>query len=112
MDSGPFLDIIPTILQYLDLKSLVNLSRTCQFWKRRIYSDLKLWPKVIELPYIGHMDTDFPRGYKADDIINANIWSVLLPPEDPKALEKLLKKMALSIESIQRFKIVEKVCLS
>ncbi|CAF3758426.1 unnamed protein product [Rotaria socialis] len=55
MDSGPFLDIIPILLGHLDLLSLIRLAQACRFWKRRIYGDLKLWPNVIELPFICHM---------------------------------------------------------
>ena len=110
MDSGPFLDVIPTVLQYLDLKSLVNLAQTCHFWKTRIYTDLKLWPKVIELPYIGHMETHLCGRTTLEEVINAKLWSALLPPEDSKALEKFLDKMASSDESKQRFALVEKVC--
>jgi len=112
MDSGAFLDIIPILLQYLDLKSLVNLAQTCHFWRTRIYTDLKLWPKLIELPYIGHMETHFRGRNTPEEAINAKLWSALLPPEDPKALEKIFGKMASSNESIQRFASVEKVCHS
>jgi hypothetical protein len=110
MDSGAFLDVIPTLLNYLDWKSLVNLAQTCRFWKQRIYTDLKRWPKLIELPYIGHMDGCLSGRHSDDDVINAKVWSMLPPPEDPKALEKVLTKMALSEESIQRFALVKKVC--
>lgn len=109
MDSGAFLDVIPIILGYLDLKSLVQLSKTCHFWRQRIYNDVKLWPNMIELPYIGYMKGgDYGRN-DPESIIETKLWSMILPPEDPKALEKVLEKMASSQESIQRFQLVEKV---
>jgi len=113
MDSGAFLDVIPIILRYLDLKSLIQLSKTCHFWRQRIYTDLKLWPNSIELPYIGQMGGDkyeYGRGrYTLESVIEAKLWSMILPPEDPTALEKVLDKMASSEESIQRFQLIEKV---
>ena len=109
MDSGPFLDVISTIVSYLDLKSLIHLAQTCCFWKKRIYNDLKLWPKVIELPYIGQMEGGFYGCYKPETIVKAKLWSMLLPPDDPNALENVLGKMASSNESMQRFLLVEKV---
>lgn len=108
MDSGAFLDVIPIILSYLDVKSLINLAKTCRFWKSRIYNDVYIWPKVIELPYIGHIHSHYYR-HSTDDIIKAKLWSMLLPPENPKALEQILQNMALSDESIYRFALVEKV---
>ena len=111
MDSGAFLDVIPIILNYLDLKSLIQLSKTCRFWKQRIYTDLKLWKNLIELPFIGHMHMadGYYRRDQPESIIQAKLWSMLLPPEDPNALEKVLEKLASSEESIQRFQLVEKV---
>jgi hypothetical protein len=110
MDSGAFLDVIPIILSYLDLKSLVQLSKTCHFWRQRIYNDVKLWSKnIIELPYIGHMECGYDTRNTPESVIQAKLWSMILPPEDPKALEKVLEKMASSQESIQRFQLVEKV---
>jgi hypothetical protein len=109
MDSGAFLDVIPIILRYLDLKSLIQLSKTCHFWRQRIYTDLKLWRHIIELPYIGQTGGDTYGRYSLESIIEAKLWSMILPPEDPKALEKVLDKMASSQESIQRFQLVEKV---
>jgi hypothetical protein len=109
MDSGPFLDIIPTLLSYLDLKSLVHLAQTCHFWKERIYTDLKLWPNVIELPYIGRMDGNCDDRHDPETVVKAKLWSMVLPPEDPKALEKVLDKMASSEESVRRFELAEKV---
>jgi hypothetical protein len=56
MDSGAFIDIIPIILNYLDLKNLIQLSKTCYFWRQQIYTNAKLWSKeIIELPYVGHI---------------------------------------------------------
>ncbi|CAF3717573.1 unnamed protein product [Rotaria sp. Silwood1] len=109
MDSGPFIDIIPIILNYLDLKSLVHLAKTCYFWKERIYTDVKLWPKVIELPYIGCMNNDVGIHNVLEDVIEAKLWSMVQPPKDSKALEKVLEKMASSEQSIQRFKLTKKV---
>ncbi|CAF1189478.1 unnamed protein product [Rotaria magnacalcarata] len=109
MDSGPFLDVISTLLSYLDLKSLIRLAQTCCFWKDRIYNDLKLWPKVIELPFIGQMEDGFYGRYEPETVVKAKLWSMILPPNDPKALEKVLGKMASSNESVQRFLLVEKV---
>ncbi|CAF3816095.1 unnamed protein product [Rotaria sp. Silwood1] len=111
MDSGPFLDIIPNVLKYLDIKSLLYLAQTCHFWKNRIYNDLKLWPKTIELPYIGCI-SNYIGGERENTLelaIEAKLWSAILPPEDPKALEKVLERMASSEESIKRFVLVEKV---
>jgi hypothetical protein len=42
-------------------------------------------------------------------LIEIKLWSAVLPPEDPNALEKVLAKIASSQESIQRFQLVEKV---
>ncbi|CAF3656155.1 unnamed protein product [Rotaria sp. Silwood1] len=109
MDSGPFIDIIPTILKYLDLKSLIHLAKTCYFWKERIYTDVKLWPKVIELPYIGCMNNYVGVHNILEHVIEAKLWSMIRPPDDPKALEKVLEKMASSEQSIQRFKLAKKV---
>jgi hypothetical protein len=110
MDSGAFLDVIPIILSYLDLKSLIQLSKTCHFWRERIYNDLKLWSNnIIELPYIGHMEGGNDGRNDPQSIIEVKLWSMILPPEDPKALEKVLEKMSSSQESIQRFQLVEKV---
>ncbi|CAF2755172.1 unnamed protein product [Rotaria sp. Silwood2] len=108
MDSGPFLDIIPILLSYLDLRSLVHLAQTCHFWKERIYYDLKLWPNVIELPYIGRMRDYGSKRHNPEKIIKMKVWSMILPPENPKALEHVLEKMASSDESIRRFQLVEK----
>jgi hypothetical protein len=140
MDSGAFIDIIPIILNYLDLKSLIQLSKTCHFWRQQIYPNAKLWSKeIIELPYVGHMGCDNsestdckcfmqvdnhfnPACHRQNAIQNAKethikeikiervkLWSTILPPVDPNALEKVLAKIASSEESIQRFKLVEKV---
>ncbi|CAF3359945.1 unnamed protein product [Rotaria sp. Silwood2] len=108
MDSGPFVDVIPILLSYLDFKSLVRLAQTCCFWKDRIYNDLKLWPNMIELPYIGRMDDDGFQRYDPETVVKEKLWSMVLPPDDPKALEKVLEKMASSEESVQRFQFVEK----
>ncbi|CAF1093021.1 unnamed protein product [Rotaria sp. Silwood1] len=112
MDSGPFIDIIPIILNYLDLKSLVHLAKTCYFWKERIYTDVKLWPKVIELPYIGCMNNDVGIHNVLEDVIEAKLWSMVQPPKDSKALEKVLEKMASSEQSIQRFKLTKKLMIT
>ncbi|CAF3572910.1 unnamed protein product [Rotaria sp. Silwood1] len=109
MDSGPFLDIIPILLSYLDLRSLVHLAQTCRFWRERIYNDLKLWPNMIELPYIGHMRDYSSRRHDPENVIKVKLWSMILPPDDLKALENVLEKMASSDESVQRFQLVEKV---
>jgi hypothetical protein len=109
MDSGLFLDVIPTLLSYLDLKSLVHLAQTCRFWKNRIYTDLKLWPNVIELPYIGRMDGIRVGRDDPETVVKVKLWSMVLPPDDPKALEKVLGKMASSEESVRRFQLAEKV---
>jgi hypothetical protein len=111
MDSGAFLDVIPIILNYLDLKSLIQLSKTCHFWRQRIYSDVKLWSKdrIIALPFIGDMGGDNYRDTVCETLIQIELWSMILPPSDPNALEKVLSKMASSQESIQRFQLVEKV---
>jgi len=109
MDSGPFLDIIPNVLKYLDMKSLVYLAQTCHFWKNRIYTDVKLWPKTIELPYIDCINNYIGGGQEntLERVLEAKLWSAILPPKDPKALEKVLEKIASSEESIQRFAWVE-----
>jgi hypothetical protein len=109
MDSGPFIDVIPTLLNYLDLKSLVQLAQTSYFWKNRIYTDLKLWPKTIELPYIGCMDNYVGVHNTLESVIDAKLWSMIRPPEDLNALEKVLERMASSEDSIKRFALVEKV---
>jgi hypothetical protein len=111
MDSGAFLDVIPIILNYLDLKSLIQLSKTCHFWRQRIYTDVKLWSKdrIIALPFIGDMGGDNYRDTDCETLIQIELWSMILPPADPNALEKVLSKMASSQESIQRFQLVEKV---
>ncbi|CAF1581899.1 unnamed protein product [Rotaria magnacalcarata] len=109
MDSGPFLDIIPILLSHLDLLSLVRLAQTCRFWKQRIYDDLKLWSNIIELPFMGHMRVYACKRHDIEKIIQVKLWSMILPPEDPKALETILEKMASSKESIRRFQHVEKV---
>ncbi|CAF3973239.1 unnamed protein product [Rotaria sordida] len=109
MDSGPFIDVIPIILNYLDLKSLVHLAETCRFWTERIYTDVKLWPKVIELPYVGCMDNYVGAHNVLEDVIEAKLWSMVRPPDDPQALEKVLEKMASSEQSIKRFALVKKV---
>lgn len=110
MDSGAFLDVIHIILKYLDLKSIIQLSSTCHFWRERIYNDFKLWSNnIIELPYIGQMEDGNYRRNTLEDVIKAKLWSMVMPPEDPKALENILEKMSSSEESIQRFKLVEKV---
>jgi ABC-type phosphate/phosphonate transport system substrate-binding protein len=44
-----------------------------------------------------------------ETIVKAQVWSMVLPPDDRHALEKVLSKMASSEESIQRFQSVEKV---
>jgi hypothetical protein len=110
MDSGAFLDVIPIILNYLDLQSVIQLSKTCHFWRQRIYTDAKLWSKrIVELPYIGHMGSDEVGCTDCKTLIEIKLWSAVLPPEDPNALEKVLAKIASSQESIQRFQLVEKV---
>lgn len=110
MESGPFLDVIPILLSYLDLKSLVCLSQTSRFWRQRIYNDSKVSPKSIELPYVGRTDDD--GGYyrhDAETAIKAKLWSMVLPPDNRNALEVVLSQMASSVESIGRFRFVEKV---
>ncbi|CAF1576179.1 unnamed protein product [Rotaria magnacalcarata] len=109
MDSGPFLDIIPTLLNYLDLKSMVCLAQTCRFWKERIYNDLKLWPKVVELPYIGRIDCNYIGHEDPETVIKMKLWSMVLPPEDPEALQNVLSNMALSEQSVRRFQFAKKV---
>ncbi|CAM2707915.1 unnamed protein product [Rotaria socialis] len=109
MDSGPFLDIIPILLGHLDLLSLIRLAQACRFWKRRIYGDLKLWPNVIELPFICQMRVYDCKCHDTEKTIQVKLWSMVLPPEDPKALETILEKMTSSEESIRRFRHVEKV---
>ncbi|UJR11240.1 hypothetical protein I4U23_015422 [Adineta vaga] len=109
MDSGPFLDIIPTLLDFLDLKSRIQLARTCRFWKYRIYTDLKRWPKTIQLPYLGCMDTYVGVHNTLENVIDAKLWSMIRPPEDPKALEQVLQKMASSENSIRRFALTTNV---
>jgi hypothetical protein len=110
MDSGAFLDVIPIVLGYLDLKSLIELSKTCHFWRQRIYTDVKLWSNsIIELPYIGRMEGGDDGRNDPESVIKAKLWSMIFPPEDPKALENVLEKMASSEESLQRFQLVEKV---
>ena len=109
MEHGPFLDVLPVLLGYLDLKSLVYLSQTSRFWRKRIYNDSKLWPKSIELPSIGHMDDEGYQRHDAETAIQAKLWSMVLPPEDRHALEAMLNKMASSEESVRRFQFVEKV---
>ncbi|CAF1312658.1 unnamed protein product [Adineta steineri] len=109
MNCGAFIDVIPFILNNLDLKSIVQLSQTCHFWRQIIYKNIRLWPKCLKLPYIGSMGREYSRRHDLQSIINAKLWSMILPPEDPKALENLLSKMALSQESIERFRLVEKV---
>ncbi|CAF3449078.1 unnamed protein product [Rotaria socialis] len=108
MDSGPFLDIIPILLGHLDLLSLIRLAQACRFWKRRIYGDLKLWPNVIELPFICQMRVYDCKCHDTEKTIQVKLWSMVLPPEDPKALETILEKMTSSEESIRRFRHVEK----
>ena len=113
MDSGAFLDVIPVILKYLDLKSLIQLSSICRFWRDRIYYDVKLWSNyIIELPYIGQMEGGFYRHNSRESVLEAKVWSMIMPPEDPKALEKVLEKISSSEESIQRFQFVENVYFS
>ncbi|CAF3317368.1 unnamed protein product [Rotaria socialis] len=109
MDSGPFLDIIPILLGHFDLLSLIRLAQACRFWKRRLYGDLKLWPNVIELPFICHMRVYDCKCHDTEKTIQVKLWSTVLPPEDPKALETILEKMTSSEESIRRFRHVEKV---
>ncbi|CAF4726633.1 unnamed protein product, partial [Rotaria socialis] len=83
MDSGPFLDIIPILLGHLDLLSLIRLAQACRFWKRRIYGDLKLWPNVIELPFICQMRVYDCKCHDTEKTIQVKLWSTVLPPEDP-----------------------------
>ena len=109
MESGPFLDVIPILLRYLDLKSLVYLSQTSRFWRQRIYNDSKASPKSIELPYVGHTDDGGYSRHDAETAIKAKAWSMVLPPENRNALEVVLSQMASSTESIGRFRFVEKV---
>lgn len=110
MDSGAFLDVIPLILKHLDLYSLIQLSSTCHFWRDRIYYDSKLWSNyTIELPYIGDREGEFFTHFTLEHVLKAKVWSMIKPPEDPKALEKILEKIASSEESIQRFQLVEQV---
>lgn len=101
---------------YSDIIELFGLQKSSQFSKNmsvletsRIYSDLKLWLKAIELPYVGHTSGLYYR-ITSKEIVHPKVWSMLLPPENSKALENVLEKMALSEESIQRFQLVEKVC--
>ncbi|CAF3834689.1 unnamed protein product [Adineta steineri] len=107
MDSGAFLDVIPIILNHLDLKSIVNLAQTSHFWQNQIYNNLKLWPKTIELPYIGCMDNYVGVHNTLETVIDIKLWSMIRPPDDPKALEKILTKMASSTASIRRFALVD-----
>ncbi|UJR24704.1 hypothetical protein I4U23_006078 [Adineta vaga] len=109
MDTGPFLDVIPFILNYLDLKSLIQLSRTCHFWRERIYNDKKRWSKTIELPFIGAMESGNSKHSDLESAIKVKLWLMILPPEDPKALESILNNITSSKESIQRFAFVTKV---
>lgn len=112
MDSGPFLDVIPLVLKYLDFESLIQLSQTCHFWRNRIYLDLKLWPKTIALPYSDTIGYHPNSKEGLDCILEAKLWSAIFPPKDPEALEHVLHSMARSEESIGRFRLVTKVWFS
>ncbi|CAF1375928.1 unnamed protein product [Adineta ricciae] len=109
MDSGPFRDVIPILLDYLDLKSRVQLAQTCRFWKYRIYIDLKRWPTTLELPYLGSMDNYVGIHHSLEEVVHAKLWSMVRPPEDPRALENVLKQIASSDDSAQRFSLVTKI---
>ena len=111
MNSGAFIDIVPIILKYLDLRSLIQLSKTCQFWRKQIYiTNAKLWAKgMIELPYVGSTGCDHPKVFHCSCLTENKLWSTISSPPDPNALEKVLSQMASSEESIQRFQFVEKV---
>ncbi|CAF1021576.1 unnamed protein product [Didymodactylos carnosus] len=108
MDSGAFLDVIPNVLTFLDVKGLVQLAQTCRFWRHRVYSDLRLWT-VVELPYVGRMESGDYLRYHPTEVIEAGLWSMVLPPEDPNALETVLSQMSSSDESIGRFQQTQKV---
>ncbi len=111
MDCGAFIDIVPIILSYLDLKSRIQLSKTCRFWRKQIYiTNAKLWSKeMIELPYVGSTGCNHPKIFHCTCLMENKLWSTISAPPDPNALEKVLSQMALSEESIQRFHLVEKV---
>jgi hypothetical protein len=75
MNSGAFRDGIPIVLSYLDLKSLIELSKTCHFWRQRIYSDVKLWSKdkIVGLPYISNMGCDNYRFTDCQSLIESKL---------------------------------------
>lgn len=111
MDSGAFIDIVPVILNHLDLKSRIQLSMTCHFWRKQIYiTNARLWSKeMIELPYVGSTGCNHRDIFQCTCSTENKLWSTISPPSDPNALEKVLTKMASSEESIARFEFVEKV---